>query len=277
MERYLRRNRLSEWLDGLGLCCLLFFLACLWFTWLWGLSAASLLAGAALGLLLCMARRQWRKRTVTHRERSLRAGLGAELMLESMLMAEAKEAHLKAALLLQERWPLVMQEATADGVLCHQGDETLLIQCVRIPAEGELGMGDLLSAQRAAKRHRAERAVLCVLGKATPKVCARAETALIPLRIIHRDTLLTLAGQLAPATDEQLVELGRRRRRTNQQEGLTRQIFRQEKARRYHLYGVLLLLLYLLLGSRLNALAGMLCLTLGTLSRCVRRDGASTL
>lgn len=273
LERYLRRSRLSEWMDGLGLCCLLHGLSCLWFSWLWGLSAPSLLAGTALGLLLCMGRRQWRKRTVTRRERALRAGLGAELLLEDMLLAEAKDAHLKAALLLQERWPLAMQEATEDGVLCRQGNETLLVQCIRIPADGEMGMGDLLAAQRASKRRGAGRAVLCALGKAPPKLCARAETARIPLRIVPRETMLTLAGRLAPATDEQLVALGQRRRRTNPQEGLSRRILRPEKARRYQLYGVLLLAIYLLMGTRLNALAGMVCLTLATLSRCMRGEG----
>lgn len=268
MERYLRRNRLSEWLDGLGLCALLYGMSCLWFCFLWGLNAASLAAGAALGLLLCMARRQWRKRTVSRRERALRAGLGAELLLESMLMADAKPAHLQAALLLQAKWPLTLREAMEDGVLCVQGDETLLVQCMRIPPEGELGMGDLLAAQRAARRHGAARAVLCVLGKASPKVCARAETALIPLRIVRRETLLTLAGRVSPATDEQLIELGRRRRRTSPPGGLTRLILRPEKAQRYQLYGLLLLVLYLLTGTRLNALSGVLCLTLATLSRC---------
>lgn len=273
MERYLRRNRLSEWLDGLGLCALLYGLSCLWFCFLWGLNAASLAAGAALGLLLCTARRQWRKRTVSRRERALRAGLGAELLLESMLMADAKEAHLQAALLLQAKWPLTLREATADGVLCVQGDEVLLVQCIRIPAEGELGMGDLLAAQRAAKRHGAARAVLCVLGKVSPKVCARAETALIPLRIIRRETLLTLAGRVSPATDEQLIELGRRRRRTSPPGGPMRLILRPEKAQRYQLYGVLLLVLYLLTGTRLNALSGVLCLTLATLSRRTAGEG----
>ena len=195
------------------------------------------------------------------------------MLLEAMLMADAKDAHAQAARLLQEKWPLTLRQATDDGVLCCQGDEVLLVQCIRIPAEAELGMGELLAAQRAARRHRAERAVLCVLGKASPKVCARAETALIPLRIIRRETLLTLAGRLSPATDEQLIELGRRRRRTRPPGGLTRLILRPEKAQRYQLYGVLLLVLYLLTGTRLNALTGVLCLTLATLSRCAAGDG----
>ncbi len=274
MERYLRRNRLSEWLDGIGLCALLYFLAVLWFAWLWGLNAASLIAGAALGTLLWTARTQWRKRTVTRREKALRSRLGGELMLEAMLMAEPKEAHFRAALLLAEKWPITMQSVKEEGVLCRQEAETLLIQCIRMPEDGELGVGDLLAAQRAVRQVKADRAVLCVLGKAPPKIAARADMALVPLRIIRRETLLALAGQYAPATDEQLIELGKRKRRP--QESMTKLVFRRDKARRYHLYGLGMLVLYILTGMRLYAVPGMTCLTMAVMCH-TRRSGEETL
>ena len=53
MESYLRRNRLAEALDSAGLYALLCFLAVMWFGWLWGISLASLVAGAALGTARC--------------------------------------------------------------------------------------------------------------------------------------------------------------------------------------------------------------------------------
>ena len=272
MERYLMRNRLSEVLDGLGLRALFFLLATGWFTWLWGMNVPTLLAGAALGTLLCTARREWRKRTVHRREKALRSRLGAELMLEDMLMAESKEAHLRAALLLAEKWPITLQTVKEDGVLCCQGEETLLIQCIRMPEEGELSVGDLLAAQRAARRAKVDRAVLCPLGKTPPKVLARAESALVPLRIIPRSILLSLAGHFAPATDEQLIALGQRKRRLAGQGSVIRLIFRPDKARRYHLYGQGMLLLYLLTGMRLYALMGLICLTMAVMSRWGRRQ-----
>ncbi len=272
MERYLRRNRLAEVLDGLGLGLLFCLLATGWFTWLWGLSAPSLLAGAALGTLLWTARSQWRRRTVARREKALRRSLGAELMLEAMLLAEAQEAHQQAVRLLTERWPIHLEKVLDEGALCRQGEETLLIQCLRMPPEGEVGVGDLLAAQRAVRRVKADRAVLCVMGKIPAKAAARAEEALIPLRLIGRETLLQLAGQLAPATDEQLVALGRRRRRGLPQGSLARLVFRREKARRYHLYGIMMLCLYILTGMRLYAVPGMVCLTMAVCSRCGKRE-----
>lgn len=271
MERYLRRNRLSETLDGLGMGALLYLLGVLWFTWLWGLNVPSLLAGAALGTLLWTARSQWRKHTVDKREKALRSRLGAELMLEAMLLAEPKEAHFRAALLLAEKWPITMQSVKEEGVLCKQGDETLLIQCVRIAADSELSVNELLAAQRAVKRLKADRAVLCVLGKISPKTAARAEQAILPLRLIHRETLLSLAGRFAPATDEQLIELGKRKRRPAGQGSITRLVFRRDKARRYHLYGLGMLVLYILTGARLYAVPGMVCLTMAVMCNTGRR------
>ena len=272
MERYLRRNRLSEALDALGMGALLYLLAAGWFVWLWGLRAASLLAGAALGTLLWAGRNQWRRRTVSRREKALRSRLGAELMLESMLLAEPREAHFHAAVLLAERWPIAMQAVKEEGVLCRQGEEKLLVQCIRMPEDGQLSQGDLLSAQRAVRKCQADRAVLCVLGKVSPQIAARAEEALVPLRIVRRETLLALAGQYAPATGEQLIELGQRRRRMAGQGSLTALIFRRDKARRYHLYGLGMLLVYVLTGARLYAVPGMVCLTMAVLCR-TRRSG----
>ena len=270
MEQYLRRNRLSEMLDALGMAVLLCLLAEGWFVWLWGLTVPSILAGAALGVLLWLGRSQWRKRHVHRREKALRSRIGGELMLETMLLSEAKEAHFHAAVLLAEKWPITMQSVKEEGVLCRQGEERLLIQCIRMPADGELSVGDLLNAQRAVKRVGADRAILCALGTVSPKVAARAEEAAIPLRIIPRETLLMLAGRYAPATDEQLIELGKRRRPL-QRGSVTRLVFRRDKAKRYHLYGLGMLLVYVLTGARLYAVPGMVCLTMAVMCRWGRK------
>lgn len=266
MEQYLRRNRLSEMMDTLGMAVLLWLLGMLVFVWLWGLDGASLLAGSAMGVLLWMGRGQWRQRTVSKREKALRSRIGGELLLEKMLLSEAKEAHFYAAVLLAEKWPITMQSVKEEGAICHQGEERLLVQCVRMPSEGELSHGDLLIAQRAVKRTGTDRAVLCPLGKVSTKVMARAEAAAIPLRIIPRETLLGLAGQYAPATDEQLVALGKRRHPLVQG-SIMQLVFRPDKAKRYYLYGLGMLLVYVLIGARLYAVSGMVCLMMAVLCR----------
>ncbi len=274
MEHYLRRDRLSAVLDTLGAWALIYALSLLWFVYLWGLSVPSMLAGAALGTLLLTARAKWRQRTVIRREKALRCRLGGEMMLEDMLLSGAREAHFRAALLLGERWLLTMQEAREDGVLCRQGEETLLVQCIRMMPDGELSAGDIIGVQRAVRQAKADRGVLCVLGRVSPKMAARAEEAPVPLRIVRRETLLAIAGQLSPATDAQLIALGERRRRRMGRAGLLRLVFRQDKAPRYALYGVMMLILYLLSSARLYAVLGMVCLTMAVCSRSMRQAEA---
>lgn len=270
MQQYLRRNRLSELLDTLGIYCLILLAATLWFIWLWGLCIPSLLAGGALGMLGILARSRRRQQTVLRREKALRASIGAELMLEEMLLADAKEAHLRAALMLSEQWQLTMVAAQEEGALCRQGDELLLIVCVRTPPGGDLSQGDLLSVQRAVRRSKAQRGVVCAMGQVPAKIAAAAEQTPIPLRIIRRETLLRIAGQLSPASDEQLVALGQRRRHTAGKGAVLSLVFRPNKARRYFLYGLVMLLLYVLTAIRLYAVPGMICLTMGVMCRTRR-------
>lgn len=182
-------------------------------------------------------------------------------------------------LLLEEKWPLRMQRITADGALCGQekpsgGAETLLVQCVRMPPEGELSIGQLVEAHRAMQRQQANRVILCVLGKAPPRVIARAEQMPTPIRVIRRETLLTLAGRLSPATDAQLVALGQRKRRTPQRGSLLSIMTQREKAPRYWGYGLFMLILYILTGSAWYAMPGTVCLTLSVVCRSGQAEEA---
>lgn len=270
MQQYLRRNRLSGMMDALGTAAVIYGAAALWFAWLWGLSIPTLLAGASLGTLMWMARCCWRRSRVARREQALRWRIGAELLLEELLLSDAKTAHEKMAQLIARRWAIHVEGVTEAGALCRQGKELLLLICLRVPEESELSPGDLAAAQRAVRKSGADRGVICTLGKASPKALARAEQTALPLRIIRRETLLLLAGQAYPATDEQLVALGRRRRRPAEQGGILMLVFRRDKARRYFAYGLMMTLLYVITGVRAYAVPGMACLTMAVLSRTGR-------
>lgn len=276
MEQYLRKKRFGSWLDGAGFRILLMLLSMLWFVYLWGLALPSLLAGTALGVMGQLLLTRYRQSTVERREAALRERLGGELMLEDMLLAPARQAHFQAALLLGERYPLTMRRVTDEGMLCESGDEQLLIACVRMPRDGELSAGELYACQRACLRHEAVRGVLCPLGKVSPKVQAKAEQGRIPIRIIRREQLQALAGQCSPATDEQLVALGQRRKRRPDASGaLMKGMLRRDKAARYMLYGTGLTLLYVITASPLYPVPGAVCLTLGVLSLCCRQTEES--
>lgn len=267
MEQYLRRNRLSGVMDGIGMGVAVYGAALMGMVWLWGMTAPALLAGLALGTIMQVLRLRWRRRSLVRREMALRRRLGAELLLEDLLLSQAAQAHLRTAQLLQMRWPVRILEAGEEGVICLQGEERLLVMCLRTPPESDLSSGDLAAAQRAARRCGADRAILCTLGRTSPRALARAEQTAIPLRVIRRDTLLALAARAAPATDEQLIALGRRRRKPAGQGGALALIFRRDKAGRYFGYGLMMTLMYVATGVRVYAVPGLVCLTMAVLCR----------
>lgn len=271
MEQYLRRGRLSTLADDLGLRLVLTAVSVGWFIWLWGVTVPALLAGLALAIVMQMGLRLLRRRTVQKREMALRRRLGGEMMLEEMMLSPKKQAHFQSALLLGSKYPLVMERVTEDGMLCRSGEETLLVACLRVPEGAEAGLNDLAALQRACREHGASRGVACVTGRLPKGAEGYAEAALVPLRLIGRDVLLDLAGQACPATDEQLVALGQRRRRSFPKGSLRRGILRRDKAKRYLLYGTGLMLLYLLTGLWYYPIPGILCLFLAVLSRYVPR------
>lgn len=273
MEVNWRRSPLAEMLDRLGRGVLMLALGIGWFTWLWGLNWLSMLAGVALGILLLLLRHCYRQMTLTRREKALRARIGGALYLEETLLCEAREAHERAARLLMKRWPLTLVEVTADGALCRQETELLLIQCLRMTAQSELSVSQLVDAYRAMRRQQANRAVVCVLGKTSARVAAQAEEMPVPVSIVRRETMLTLAGKCFPATNEQLVRLGERKRRVQQRGSLLRIMTQREKARRYWGYGVFLLAMYVISGSTWYALPGVICLTLVVVCRSGHAEG----
>ncbi len=266
VQSYLRKARLSTLMDQGGLCLLLLALGIGWFVYLWGLGIPALVAGTALGILGQAGVGQWRRRTVSRREAALRRRLGGELMLEDMLLAPARRAHFQAALLLCGKYPLTMERVTDDGMLCRSGEERLLVSCIPLPEGAEAGQGTVANVQRACRRHGVQRGVACVTGRITPRVEAWAAEGCIPIRIIRREVLVQLAGAMSPATDEQLVALGQRKKRLAA--GVAgRAILRRSKAKTYMLYGLGFLLMYIVTGMKYYPIPGCLCLVLAALCR----------
>lgn len=266
MQSYLRKARLSTLMDTAGLGILLLALGIGWFAYLWGLCLPALVAGTALGILGQVGVGQLRRRTVDRREAALRRRLGGELMLEDMLLAPTRQAHFQAALLLGGEYPLTMERVTDDGMLCRSGGERLLVSCIPLPESAEAGQSALAAVQRACRKHGVQRGVACVTGRVSTRTEAWAAEGCIPVKVIRRDALLRLAGAMSPATDEQLVALGKRKKRLGAG-GLRRSILRRDKAKTYMLYGLGLVLMYLVTGMKYYPIPGCLCLALAALCR----------
>lgn len=272
MQNYLRRARFSNLVDDVGLRLVLFALGIGWFVYLWGLGVPTILAGLALGMMGQLALQQFRRRTVDRREEALRRRLGGELLLEELLLAPSRQAHFQAAMLLGAKYPLTMERVTEEGMLCRSGDERLLVSCIPLPEGSEVGQGNIIAVQRACRKHGVMRGVACTTGRCSGKVEAWAAEGNIPVRIIRRELLLRLAGHASPATDEQLVELGKRRKRPAAA-GVGRTILRQDKAKTYMIYGVGLMLMYIVTGLKYYPIPGGVCLVLAVLCRCWPGEG----
>lgn len=262
-----QKSALAGLLDRIGLRALLFFLSILWFYRLWGDVAAALTAGSALGLLLCLTLSLWQKKTLRAREDALRVRLGGMLALEEITLASGREACLRAAQCLQSVYPLELQKETPDGVLALLQGETLLISCKQAHLSARVSCSDVLEAQRKRIALGAGRCVLCATCPFDAQALRLCQTLDPPVRPVDGDTLAALAGHLSPATDEQLVELGRRQRRPFAWAQLRSIVFAPEKIRRYLLYGFFLYIFYIFTGHLYALVPSLLCVCLAVVSR----------
>lgn len=266
MEHYLRFRPLRGFMDALGMRVLLLFLAVGWFTWLWGLSLPSLLAGGALAMLLSLALRRGQAKWTTRQEAALRRRLGGEMFLEDLLFCPEAQAHLTCALLLCRRWALVVEDIIPGGVICRQEGVKLLISCLRLAPEESLTAGALLPFARAVREAEAVRGVLCVTGQISPAAVAFVQTLPVPLRLVDGGMLAALGGEASPATDAQLVTLGQRRQRIPLH-AVADTVLHPAKCRRYLACGGMLMALYVITRLRWYPIPALVCFLLAGLCR----------
>ena len=270
MQEYLRRSRLSVLLDGLGFHFLTFSLSLLWFSWLWGLRLSSLTAGGALYVLILLIRLKTRDGRLKRKEKQLRARIGGEIALERLTLCPRDQANFEIAMLLSLRLPLTLLRSGEEGTLCDYRGEKLLIAFQQAPEGEKVGAGQVLALQKSVRQAGAARGVLCVPCDLSQSARDQAQGA-VPVSFLSRDPLLSLFGRVNPATDQQLVALGKRRKRRRPVRWL-RVVLDRGRARRYLCYGALLLLMYQLTHLLYYALPGMLCVLLAAACRCAREE-----
>lgn len=270
MQEYFMKNPVREKMDALGFHLLMLLVCCGWFALLWGLRLQALLSGGALYLLCLMVRHKTRDHRLQQREQKLRRRIGGEMKLESLLFLPSDEAHLEAVLLLSLGENLSPVRLSPCGILCQRGQEQVLVSFLQVPLCEKITARDVLSLQKAARAEGAGQVLLCAPCGVTEGAQAQCEQE-VPVRILPRDTLISLFGTAAPATDQQLVQLGKRRKKPLPLGRLLPILFHPAKTRRYALYGALLLFLYLMTGFFYYALPGLICIALATIGHCRNR------
>ena len=271
MEEYLQKTRLSQRLDALGLHFLLLVLSVCWFVLLWGLRLTALLAGGGLYGLLAIILQKGRDSRLRRREQRLRRQLGGEMALERLLLTTPEKAHFEAAMVLSLLHPLTLLRMEEPGVLCTLRGERVLVSFLQLPVRDSVTPAQVLECQRAARALEAGRVILCL--PCGLREDAREQAGIGPqVRFVPRERMIALFGAQAPATDDQLVALGRRKRQKTPFRRWLRRILDRRKARRYALYGCLLLGFYLITGLFYYALPGLVCVSLAAACHCGREE-----
>lgn len=277
MQEYLQKTHLSTIMDEIGVLLALMTGSMGLFLLLWGLRLSAVIAGGASFILCVLLRARTRERRLRRREDKLRRRIGGELAVEGWVTCDPCRAHLEAARLLSEPLGLTVERVTASGALCRAGEgQRVGVACAQLHRADKLNARDVAAFQRFCQRLRADRGVLCGAG-ATAEATEQA-AAFPEVLLVGRDRMIALAGAAHPATDRQLVELGRRSAVRRDRKALTRAMLESSRAEKYLLYGLMLLGLYLLAGQAVYLLTGLICLGLMVACRIAqgRERGRST-
>ena len=269
MQDYLRQSRLGNAMDSLGFHAITFILSNFWFILLWDVRFPSLLAGAALYGMIVIFRKTVRDDHVTRKEAQLRAAIGGELALERLLLTTPEKANFEIAMLLSMQENITLIQAGEKGVLCVLKGKKWLVSFLQSPQDSGVSPADVLNLQREIKLMNAERGLLCVCGKVSAEAARQADRE-PRVSFLERDSLISMLGSANPATDGQLVALGRRRKKAAPKYWL-RFVLSPSRAKRFACYGTLLLGMYLVTHLFYYAVPGLVCVSLAAACRCVRR------
>lgn len=268
MQEYLQKTQFGAWMDEIGEYLLLLAASLGGFTLLWGLRPTALLAGLAAFTLMVLLRTRTREKRLLRREERLRGRIGGEICLEEWTVCPSVRAHYETALLLRGVLQLSLLRVYEQGALCLRADtgQRVLIACAQLHREEKLSAREVAALQRFCAGLNVECAYLCGAGGVTD--AAREQANLTPkVHCVSRARMIALAGAAHPATDRQLVALGRRYRSIHSPRGLRSRAFDPQRAEKYLLYGLLLLGLYIFTGLAYYSVPGLVCLTLMTLCR----------
>ena len=268
MQEYLQKTQFGALMDEIGVYLLLLAASLGGFLLLWGLRPMAILAGLSAFTLTVLLRARTREKRLLRREERLRRRIGGEICLEQWTVCPPARAHYEAAQLLENVLPLRVVRTCDHGALCRRADngQRVLVACAQLHREEKASARDISALQRICVKLGAESVYLCGAGGVT---AAALEQATLAPRVhcVSRDRMIALAGAAHPATDRQLVALGRRYRSIHSPRGLRSRAFDPQRAEKYLLYGLLLLGLYILTGLAYYSVPGLICLALMTLCR----------
>ncbi len=263
MHKYKPKAPLAEAADKLLRALLAATAGTAWFVFLWGVQLSSITAGVAMGGLLWLGARLLGKKRMLRREAQMRQMIGGELALSRLMMLSPRHAAFQAALWLLPKADIRMEQALPWGVLGRWKDGKVLVRLIAQHESLPINVQQVIKAVRDAHDQEADRCILCVTAPLSKDAAAYAEDLEMPIRIVSREEMVSLAGANAPATDEQLRRLaqGRRHRGKTLKDWLS-DVLSPTRARRYLVYGTGMALLAVATRQWVYPLPAAVCLLL---------------
>lgn len=256
-------TRLAGRVDRLGLCVFTLLACFAWFYALWGGAVPALAAGLAMSLIVLRTVRLFEKRTLAKREAALRQRIGGEMAVDSLLLQSQASALSNVVAWLSQVLTLTGFQQKAYGMLADNGEAgRVWVACLQRHAATSAGCDDVLECVRGARKENADLCIVCATSGFTAEAAMLAEDLAPRTRLLGREGLINMAGVAAPATDEQLRALGKRRRQKFRRELWQARVLDPAKKRRYLLYGLGLSALYLMSRQVIYIIPALVCLAL---------------
>lgn len=256
-----RKNALASALDRLALRTLLLTASVLYFFFLWRNGPASLIAGSALFILMCLTIMLFEKRTLHVRDRMLRERVGGMIALDELVMLPSGMACSRVCALLCD----MLGAQDLGNAAMRYGEETWLIRLSQCLPGTAASQGDVLGAHRARIEHGADKVALVCTAAFTPEATRAAEWADPPVRLISGRQLALLYGRQHPATDADIARHLARQKKPFSWQRIKALALSPAKFRRYLLCAFLLLMLYFATDSLVSLLSCMLSFLLAIL------------
>jgi len=264
-------TRLAGRIDRLGLCLLLLLASFAWFYFAFTALLPAALSAVAMTILILQTIRLFEKRTLTKREKALRQRIGGEMAVDSLLLQTPINAASNVAAWLTQTLSLSDFLPKGDGVLAKYGQDSVFISVIQQHASTAAGCDATLAAIRSARRENADICIICSTSDFSQEALLLVEDLSPKTRLLGRSGLIQMAGVTAPATDEQLRSLGKRRKQKFRRSLIQARILDPAKKKRYLFYGAGLSLMYLLTRQLIHLIPALVCLILVALCQRKRK------
>ncbi|NLO86613.1 MAG: hypothetical protein GX096_14490 [Clostridiales bacterium] len=267
MQKYKQKTPIASVTDKLLRAIVASGIGIAWFVYLWGLSLPALTAGFAMGGLIWLCARLFSKKSVEKRELQMRRMIGGEIALNKLLLLPPRHAAFQATIWLLPKESVQMVKAIEWGILGTLDDKEVMVRLIAQHESMPINVQQIITVIKETREHKVESCILCLTAPLSRDAAQYLETSDLSVRIVQREELMLLAGLSAPATDEDLSKLARKKHTHRNAKQWLDMVLSPTRCKRYFWFGMGLGLLALLTGQWVYPIPAAICLALFAASK----------